>query len=110
MITSGLSEENVALIKELEAAEREFLGMTPSLPPEMIAQALTCLACDYVSIGLEEKGNLLLLKANEIYRGYHGSQKMKDQMEADPDFKFLVEELGKMLLSIAFTVALDGKV
>lgn len=108
MKVSGLPKEHLELIANLEECEKAFLYDQIVRAPELVAQALTCLAHDYVQIGLEEKGHQLLLKADEIYPGYH-KDKMVEHMAKDPDFNRLVISLGNELILVALSTARDGK-
>lgn len=108
MNVSGLSSVELAFIDELQEMEKALLDINTLCAPDVIAQGLTCLAHDYVQLGLEEKGHELLIKADEIYPGYHSS-KMEEHMESDPDFKKLVLSLSAELILVALSVARDGK-
>ena len=108
MNISGLSQSDLEFIVELEEMEKALLDITTGIAPEIVAQGLTCLAHDYTKMGLEEKGHVLLLKADEIYPNYH-RDKMKEHMASDPDFKRLVISLSAELVSVALSTARDNQ-
>lgn len=108
MIVSGLSQEDKELLIELEEMEASLLDKQLALAPEIQAQGLTCLAYDYITIGLEEKGHELLLSADKLYPGYHKS-KMKEHMNIDPDFNRLIKLMANELIILALTSTKDIK-
>lgn len=106
MSASGFPQEHLALIVNLEEMEKVMLDKIPNLAPELVAQGLTCLAHDWIDIGLEEKGHQLLIKADQIYPGYH-KDKMQEHMKADPDFDRLIRQMGQELIIIALSTMKD---
>ena len=108
MSASGFPSEHLALIVNLEEMEKVMLEKIPTLAPDLVAQGLTCLAHDWIDIGLEEKGHQLLLKADKVYPGYH-KEKMKEHMKNDPEFDRLVRQMGYELISIALSAMKDVK-
>lgn len=108
MQTSGLPPEHLELVLQLEEMERYFLQPDNLFSPKAIAQGLTCLAHDFVQIGLEERGHALLLKADKIFPGYHSFQMLKD-MEDDENFAKLVRSLSAELILVALSTVRDSK-
>lgn len=100
MIASGLTKQQLAHVANLEEMEEVFTAKDSVFVPVLVARALTCLAHDYVEMGLEEKGHELLLKADKIFPGYHGEQ-MKKDMDKDPEFAILVRSLSMELILAA---------
>lgn len=108
MSASGVPQEYVEIIMDLELMECELLDMQIVRAPEIIAQGLTCLAHDYVQMGFEEKAHSLLLKADEIYPNYH-KEKMHEHMKNDPHFSTLVVSLTSELILVALSTARDRR-
>jgi hypothetical protein len=108
MLTSGLTQKELDFIEELELMEEMLLDKIPNLANDLIAKGLTYLAHDYITMGLEEKGHLLLLKADELYPGYHKT-KMAEDMKNDPDFAILVRSLSAELILVALSTARDSR-
>lgn len=108
MITSGLNEAQLAHIVQLEMMEQYFTDPDSIVSPRVIAKALTCLAHDYVEIGLEECGHQLILKADNYFPGYHGIP-LKEDMENDPEMKKVIVSLGHELILVALSTARDNK-
>jgi len=107
MKVSGLPKEHLQLIAELETMEAFFMNKDLLSTPEIIAQSLTCLAHDWIQLGLEEKGHELLLKADKICPGYH-KNKMLDHMKQDPSYDTLVKSLANELVLVALSTARDN--
>ena len=108
MNVSGMSLKQIELMADLEAMEREITkpGIV-RMPDDMLAKALTCLAHDWVQLGLEEKAHELLLKADKVFPGYHGSP-MRYDMEQDPDFNLLGRSLALELAIAALSTVRDS--
>lgn len=107
MKTSGMSLKELELMADLEAMEREITSPDCLMPSDMLAKALTCLAHDWVQLGLEEKGHELLIKADKVFPGYHGAP-MRYDMEQDPEFNILGRSLALELAIAALSTARDN--
>lgn len=107
MNVSGMSIKQLDLMAELEAMERDITGPDSLISNDMLAKALTCLAHDWVQLGLEEKAHELLLKADKAFPGYHGAP-MRYDMANDPDFDLLGRSLALELAIAALSTARDS--
>lgn len=90
-LLGDVPEEHKALAKGLEDM-LAFIESTPNMPKELMAKSFTCLAHDWFQIGVEEEGNSLLLKAEQVCPGYF-KEIMLQQTVADSDFAYIVKSL-----------------
>lgn len=95
--------EDRELEKELLEMEAYFNTHLDVYPPEMIARVFVCLSHDYYEISDDQKGSELLEKADKICPGYFDNQ-IKDHIEEDPDFAYLVENLTRNILVLARSI------
>lgn len=107
MNVSGMSPVQLQLMADLEAMERDITSPDSLISNDTLAKALTCLAHDWVQLGLEEKAHELLLKADKAFPGYHGAP-MRHDMANDPDFALLGQSLALELAVAAFSTARDS--
>jgi hypothetical protein len=97
-----IPEDHRKLAKELLELE-EWFDNHPEVEPADRAKGMTCCAHDWYSMGDDDKGSELLIKANEICPGYFDNEMQVDVLK-DPDFAVLVQSLHNLIFSIAKSV------
>jgi hypothetical protein len=102
-LIGDVSPEHRQLAVQLEEME-EALADMEYLSKEHVAKAMVCLAHDWYDIGLEEEGQRLLAKANEICPDYFVDT-IKEHAAEDDKFDILVKRLfGKIVLLLISTL------
>ena len=72
----------------------------------LYAKSQICLAHDWYEMGDDDKGSLLLERAEKVCPGYFTNEMYK-HMDEDPLFDHLVKRLTSIILAIAGSIA-DG--
>ena len=94
-------KEHRELLIEVEKEVIFWDAQLGKVPVQIISRAYVCLAHDFYEMGLEEEGQRLLIRAENICPGF-----FKDEVprlcEEDPRFEYLVARLTGIL---AFTFA-----
>jgi len=106
MLYGDVPEQDRELVKNLIEMEASFKEKEGFFPPADVATGYVCLAHDYYEVGLDEKGAELLERAEKACPGYFKNQISK-YIESDPDFEYLVQNLRKIIVSVAKSVILD---
>ena len=101
-------KEHLELVEELLEMEEYFDTEHLKYPPSLLARAYVSLACDWYTIISEDtKGGSLLEKAEKVCPGYFKNE-IVDDIQEDPEFAILVENLTDSLLIIAQSI-IDSK-
>ena len=89
--SSGLDEDTKLFQNQLTQIELE-VSATKTLSSGKKAQLYVCLAHDWYQQDMEEKGESLLLKAEEVCPNYFGNL-MGKHVEENKDFGIIVKNL-----------------
>src|ERR1700746_1128782 len=97
-----LQEEHQKLAEELLELE-EYFNTHNDIVPEVAAKAYTCLAHDWYTMGDDDKGSDMLIKADKACPGYFDNQ-MQIHVTKDPEYSILVQSLASCIFNIAKSV------
>ena len=95
--------EDLELAEELLEMESHFDAHLDVYGPPLCARVMVCIAHDYYEIGDDDKGYELLQKANKVCPGYFDNE-IKNDIEGDPGFTYLVESLTAKILLVAKSI------
>jgi hypothetical protein len=98
-----IPESHRMLIEELLVLEEYFDSKTENVTPAEKAKAYTCISHDWYSMGDDDKGSDLLIKASVVCPGYFENE-MQVHIQEDPDFDMLVKSLYRCIFDIAKSV------
>jgi len=92
--------EHIELAAELEKLEKFFDSKIGIFENCIIAKGFTCCSYDWYSMGDEDKGALLLEKAEKVCPGYFNKE-IDGHMAEDQIFNALVKQLISIILELA---------
>lgn len=98
-----VSSEDLELAAELQEMENHFNTHVDVYGPELCARTFTCLSHDWYVLGDDDKGRLLLEKADKVCPGYFDNQ-IKRDIKEDSDFEYLVGSLANQILAVARSI------
>lgn len=98
-----VSAEDLELAEQLLEMEAETDEYADFYGPSMCARIAICLSHDWYELGDDDKGSELLEKANKICPGYFDNE-IKEHIDEDPDFAYLVESLTAKILALARSI------
>jgi len=91
-IFGDITEQHRSAASELEEMESILTSNSRRLPRSRIAKGYVCLVYEWYRIGMEEEGNRLLQKIEQICPGYFKKHLVK-HVEEDKIFDDLVKNL-----------------
>lgn len=106
MKAGDMSEKQKKQSEALSDFERK-VNSSKEYPADRMAMFYTCMAHDWYQIDMEEEGNRLLLKAEQVCPGYFKGPVIQHQLE-NPNFDRLIKNLTVELLYL-FTDALRNR-
>lgn len=86
----------------------DYFTNKPNIISEIRAKGFVCIAHDWYAMGDDDKGSLLLLKANDVCPKYFDNE-MHTHIAADPDFDKLVKSLVGYIFDVAKSVVESNK-
>lgn len=98
-----VSTEDLRLAEEFLEMEAHFDQNVDHYLPHQVARIFVCLAHDWYELGDDEKGYDLLQKANKVCPRYFENQ-IKNDINEDSDFAYLIESLTNKILAVARSV------
>jgi hypothetical protein len=90
-----IPQKHLDLVKDLTELEDWFEEHGKSIKPEMAAKGFVSMAHDYIFMDMEEQGERLLKRAEQVYPGYF-KEKIQEHRKSS-DFDELVNNLTKTL-------------
>lgn len=95
-LNGDVPEDHKILAKNLEELEKSLDSLDKIENPTR-AKALTCLAHDWYTIGMEDEGQRLLRKAEDACPGYFETV-LVQQAQEDEDFNTVIQSLASELM------------
>lgn len=96
------------LLVQLDQAISYWDSQLGNVPTPILSKAYTCLAHDYYHIGLEEEGEKLLLRAENLTPGFF-KVNVPEECKNDAEFESLIGYLTTMLAGQLLATLVERK-